>query len=344
MPFLFLTFMIFIFVYPLTLKTTKALHVLVEIFFAWSGVDVFIISILAAVLQISQLAESLVGDKCDFILPFLHDYMHDALDGHDKCFVVIAEYKAGAVYLVLAAILIIILGVATIALSGSALADRTNKYFRLIQYSLYQKQLNDGTSETRLIPFQYNQLIKNESGQQHQQQQQQLIDGKAGGIVNTNHKNTSVVKTIQAIITTQHAHNAPIERIPSWFGIINTLARLGIVELTKAQVIEDVFGWAKGGVQELNWDSTEIDNSLIESTLVKSSPPPTPTTKTTTTTSPTSTSRKHKKTEKVLTTNTNGNDLNDDANFVIGRDDYEPSLTTTTNPDYEPSYSAQDPI
>jgi hypothetical protein len=52
--------------------------------------DVFVVSIVASLLEIQQFAEFIVGDSCDEINKFLKEYMDDQLEGDDKCFDVIA--------------------------------------------------------------------------------------------------------------------------------------------------------------------------------------------------------------------------------------------------------------
>jgi hypothetical protein len=310
MPVAFLLFMIFLYLKPLTLRSHKAIHVLVEIFYAWSGVDIFIVSILAAVLQISQLAESLVGDRCDFLLPFLHDYMHDALDGNDKCFVVLAEYKFGSVVLVIAAILLALLGLLTILISSSALSDRTHKYYRLIQYALYNRQVKEGTLNTRLIPFEDYRLGGDLQGDKFNlsggggagggaggggdddnynnksnQSGDKLLGNNTTAITQCNHKSTAIVHLVNDIIKDQDTTIKPIETVPSWFGVILFFEKCGLIRLSRSGVVGDVFGWSRGrgGIDggnndstntddgnNIGWDTFEVEKAISESTILDS--------------------------------------------------------------------------
>lgn len=61
----YLALMIVLWTAPLTNKVQRRLFVAVQVMNAWSGLDVFVLSILASVLQIRQFALSIVGDKCD---------------------------------------------------------------------------------------------------------------------------------------------------------------------------------------------------------------------------------------------------------------------------------------
>ena len=76
---------------PLSLSHMRRLHVLSEIMNAWSAIDVFCISIAAALLEIQQFAAFVVGDSCDGINKILEKYMDPILDGDDKCFDVVAN-------------------------------------------------------------------------------------------------------------------------------------------------------------------------------------------------------------------------------------------------------------
>jgi len=58
---------------PLTLTFQRRLFVLTEILNAWSAPDVFVICIIASLLQLPQFAAFIIGDRCDFINRILRD-------------------------------------------------------------------------------------------------------------------------------------------------------------------------------------------------------------------------------------------------------------------------------
>lgn len=66
-PVLCLILIIVLMVMPLTLKSQQYLLVAAEIANSWSAVEVFLLSILAALFQISTFATFMIGDKCDEI-------------------------------------------------------------------------------------------------------------------------------------------------------------------------------------------------------------------------------------------------------------------------------------
>lgn len=90
---------------PLSARRQKQLYTLCEILNAWSALDVFVVSLLAALLEINQFAAFMVGDKvqyeplvltrpqCDLISYILVHYFGGLADG--KCFEVIPTLDTG---------------------------------------------------------------------------------------------------------------------------------------------------------------------------------------------------------------------------------------------------------
>jgi hypothetical protein len=89
-PLAFVAALIFLWLTPLTMKFQKGVVVATEVMNAWSALDVFVVAIVASLLEIQQFAEFIVGDSCDEINKILEEYMDDQLNGDDKCFDVIA--------------------------------------------------------------------------------------------------------------------------------------------------------------------------------------------------------------------------------------------------------------
>jgi hypothetical protein len=77
---------------------------------AWSALEVFVVAIMAAVLEIRQFAQFVVGDKCNLINEILKQYFDQELKGDPKCFDVIATLQPGC--WILFAACIIYVGVA----------------------------------------------------------------------------------------------------------------------------------------------------------------------------------------------------------------------------------------
>ena len=93
MPLALLTLLLFMWLVPLSLHRQRQLFTLAEILNAWTALDVFCVSILAALLELQQFAAFIVGDSCDQINEILSKYLYDELDGDATCFDVIAKLK-----------------------------------------------------------------------------------------------------------------------------------------------------------------------------------------------------------------------------------------------------------
>eukprot|EP00997_Jenningsia_sp_PLL12_P009599 NODE_6593_length_500_cov_44.962306_g5809_i0.p1 GENE.NODE_6593_length_500_cov_44.962306_g5809_i0~~NODE_6593_length_500_cov_44.962306_g5809_i0.p1 ORF type:complete len:112 (+),score=49.71 NODE_6593_length_500_cov_44.962306_g5809_i0:23-337(+) len=67
-------------------------------------------AIMAALLEISQFTEFIVGNKCDLVNVILKQYLDKELHGDDKCFDVVTELDHGCWMLFAAALLSLIVG------------------------------------------------------------------------------------------------------------------------------------------------------------------------------------------------------------------------------------------
>jgi hypothetical protein len=85
---------------PMTLATQRKVLVLAEIANAWSAVEVFALSIIAALLQISTFASFIIGDKCDLINQLLEDIFDGEIHGDTVCYSVVASVQSNCWYLV----------------------------------------------------------------------------------------------------------------------------------------------------------------------------------------------------------------------------------------------------
>uniref|UniRef100_A0A7S1FUD1 Uncharacterized protein n=1 Tax=Corethron hystrix TaxID=216773 RepID=A0A7S1FUD1_9STRA len=105
MPFLCLLLLFVCFFVPLRPKTQQLAFFLAEMANAWAALEVFVFSMFAALLQLEQFAQFLVGDYCDAIDPILEKVLDDQIDGEDVCFSVKAQILGNSWSLVLGAVL-----------------------------------------------------------------------------------------------------------------------------------------------------------------------------------------------------------------------------------------------
>ena len=96
-------FLTILWIVPMSWSSQYCLLVLAEIANAWSAIEVFCLSIVAALLEIETFAHFMVGHKCDWIDQLLVSYRTTI--GIDTCYSVTASVSWNAVFLVVGAIL-----------------------------------------------------------------------------------------------------------------------------------------------------------------------------------------------------------------------------------------------
>jgi hypothetical protein len=95
MPMAFIVFISVMWFVPLSLSRQRLMLVIAEVLNAWNALDVFVVSIAAALVEIQQFAAFIVGDSCDGINQLL--VLIDEATGYDgdgKCFDVVATLNA----------------------------------------------------------------------------------------------------------------------------------------------------------------------------------------------------------------------------------------------------------
>ena len=123
-PITFLVILIILWFVPMSRRAQKFLYSIAEILNAWSCIDVFVIALLAGVLQIAQFAKFMVGDKCDSIDPIIHNYFSKTLNGHDSCFEVQTYLLEGSWLFFAAAITFFIASFVILKACRNALNER----------------------------------------------------------------------------------------------------------------------------------------------------------------------------------------------------------------------------
>jgi hypothetical protein len=140
-PIAFLVILIILWFVPMSRRAQKFLYSIAEILNAWSCIDVFVIALLASVLQIAQFAEFMVGDKCDSIDPIIHNYFSKTLDGHDSCFEVQTYLLEGSWLFFAAAITFFIASFVILKVCRNALNERLPDHVK--EYLKMKKNKNN---------------------------------------------------------------------------------------------------------------------------------------------------------------------------------------------------------
>eukprot|EP00043_Microstomoeca_roanoka_P017573 m.184081 g.184081 ORF g.184081 m.184081 type:complete len:279 (+) comp16662_c0_seq2:2732-3568(+) len=95
-----------------------------EIVHAWAALEVFVLAIIVALLQLRPLAAFIIGSKCTGINKVLALLMDSELDGNDKCFDVVTELNTGCFVLIGCCLFSMLVTVLTLALSSQAVKER----------------------------------------------------------------------------------------------------------------------------------------------------------------------------------------------------------------------------
>ena len=127
MPLLQLFSLLFLWIIPMTRKAQITFYKTCETIYAWSCLDVFVLAIIASIIQISALARFMIGDKCDAINPIVKDFFSDEpfIKGHESCFDVKTLILSGSWMLFAAAIVQNIVTVIVTRVARRALEERT---------------------------------------------------------------------------------------------------------------------------------------------------------------------------------------------------------------------------
>ena len=95
-PVTHIVIMIVLWVTPLTFKMQRDFFFAVEVLNAWSAAEVFIIAIIASVLEVRQFSAFMVNNQCNAINSILAQYFSAQLDNDPTCFDVNASLDGGA--------------------------------------------------------------------------------------------------------------------------------------------------------------------------------------------------------------------------------------------------------
>eukprot|EP01117_Protostelium_nocturnum_P011002 TRINITY_DN3992_c0_g2_i1.p1 TRINITY_DN3992_c0_g2~~TRINITY_DN3992_c0_g2_i1.p1 ORF type:complete len:982 (-),score=368.11 TRINITY_DN3992_c0_g2_i1:214-3159(-) len=96
--------------FPLTKKMQSKLIVFTEVTHAWSALEVFVVSVVASLLQLEQFSQFMLGGKCDIINKVLESYASGILGDYPLCFGVIATLRSGCWLLFSSCLIYVVMG------------------------------------------------------------------------------------------------------------------------------------------------------------------------------------------------------------------------------------------
>jgi hypothetical protein len=123
-PLCYLLLLLVLWLTPLTPRLQRGVFVVTEVFNAWSALEVVVVSIVAALLELQQFSQFIIGNRCDLINPLLAQYFGPYLDGDTKCFDVIATLDDGCYILFTACVIYVVVGLGVQIACHKALRER----------------------------------------------------------------------------------------------------------------------------------------------------------------------------------------------------------------------------
>ncbi|KAL7719118.1 Uncharacterized protein QTN25_003494 [Entamoeba marina] len=134
MPFIHLVSLMLLWLVPLRRRFQSLLYHACDIFYAWSSIDVFVISVIGAIVELQQFAQFMVepmcGAKIDGLGMTLDEIIaqyfgnEEGIEGHETCFDVSANLEGGCWLLFVAVILYTITTISFMVISKRALKKR----------------------------------------------------------------------------------------------------------------------------------------------------------------------------------------------------------------------------
>jgi len=124
MPLVYLSLLVLLWLWPFTFSAQRRLLHITEIAQAWASLEVFVVAVIAALLELQQFAQFILGDRCDKINLYLAKYAEPLIGSDYKCFDVVASLKTGCWVMFSACIIYVVVGVMVIKFCHKALKYR----------------------------------------------------------------------------------------------------------------------------------------------------------------------------------------------------------------------------
>jgi Paraquat-inducible protein A len=105
MPFVCLLSLSILMVVPMKRSQQELLLTAAEVANAWSAIEVFLLSIVAALFEMSTFASFIVGHKCDLVNEILAEKFDDQLHGDDVCYSIKTSVSSDGWFLIIGVIL-----------------------------------------------------------------------------------------------------------------------------------------------------------------------------------------------------------------------------------------------
>lgn len=131
-PILYLILLIALLLVPLTLRAQRRLLYVTEVVQAWAGLEVFVLSVIASLLELRQFSQFIIGHKCDLVNDYIEKYAGDDLGGDNKCFDVETSLKSGCWVLFAACLMYLFAGIVVFKRCHHALENRGKEAMKMV--------------------------------------------------------------------------------------------------------------------------------------------------------------------------------------------------------------------
>jgi hypothetical protein len=146
-PLAYLLMLFILWLIPMKPRAQAWAFVITEVLRAWSAMEVFVLSVIVALTELEQFAQFLVGDRCDFINPFLEKFFLPLLDGNATCFDVTTSLADGCWLMFAACVIYILAGQIVMVLVHEAMfpklsgKESRSKLVRLLLWCKFAEEV-----------------------------------------------------------------------------------------------------------------------------------------------------------------------------------------------------------
>jgi len=123
-PCLHLVSLMAVWLLPLSVKLQKNFWYVIEILYAWAAMEVFIVALVVALLELGDFAAFIISGKCILVDELIQRFS----DTPQPCFAVHAELEAGSALLVVAVLILLVVTLIIMCVFNRAVHERTEQF------------------------------------------------------------------------------------------------------------------------------------------------------------------------------------------------------------------------
>eukprot|EP01126_Amoeba_proteus_P062631 TRINITY_DN8544_c0_g2_i11.p1 TRINITY_DN8544_c0_g2~~TRINITY_DN8544_c0_g2_i11.p1 ORF type:complete len:709 (-),score=113.77 TRINITY_DN8544_c0_g2_i11:67-2193(-) len=132
-PLLHLIMLLVLWLVPFTIEQQTKVYKVTEVLNAWSALDVLVVALLVSLLELNQLAQFIIGDRCKLIDEGLKSIFGESLNGQTHCFAAHTVLSEGCWTLFCAVVLYLVVGTYVMRTCHSSLTKQQEKFEEKIE-------------------------------------------------------------------------------------------------------------------------------------------------------------------------------------------------------------------